>query len=224
MADEIEIKPFGMNPSTSFREAVENSKAKAKPLFDEMRRAKNEQDYSLSAIRGGSTAVFENEEAAKKHYGGIWKRKQEDVKKIRDELIGEMDKILANHLALDIDAINETNAILSVCTNDDQIRHYLANPAHRTYGHYAAIAAYGRQNKNMPTAKAVAVRLQAFEEACAAVPVKAKGVSVKSGDGNFWSSWIDGSIDDVEAAYNALGEAADGKRADAWDQIGAGVA
>lgn len=218
------FRAYGLNPANSYREAVKDAERKAARHFKDMEQTKASEDYAQSAFTGGDRTRFEDEKSLHRYYGDVYITQQKNVKDIRDALVAKIEEQTANHLKLDTDDITQAQAALSVVNSDDVLRRWLADPAHREYSHFLAVASFAKEHKDYPTAVAVATRFNQFEDACAIVKKRAAGVLVNDRySSGAWESWVETRISEVDDAYNALMKAVDGERVTAWESLSAGV-
>ena len=209
---------LGHDPSSAFRQTVEDYERKARKHLEAMKQTKDDERYALSAMKGGDNTRFEDEASIAEHYSGAYDEHRAQAIAIRDTMVDKLNENLAMYLKLDVDEIVEMNRILSVCNSDDMLLRFLSDPTKRHYSHMVSISACANDRKELSTAVAVAARMRAFEDACARVIASARGVLLNEQryyDGA-WVAWVGSRIDGVEDACKALDKAVEGQPVDAW--------
>lgn len=215
---------LGHDPSSNFKTIVENAERDASKYFKEMKSAKDNESYALSALNGGDKSRFADKASVTEFYGRKFRDHQSNVITIRDQMVKKLRDTMATYLKIDVDEIAEMNAALSVINNDDMLIRYLADPLHRHYSHYLAIAAYAKDHKESKVARTIATHMNELEKACEGVIKRGEGVYINDRfyDGS-WLGWVELRINEVTEACDNLEKAADGKTVDGWTSLSAGV-
>ena len=224
------FKSADFNPSSGLKRLIKTAANDMHSWINDLKELQTNEKYATAAFEGGDRTIFGDKKALRSHYERIRNDKRGVVEPTAARFVEQLEDRINVDMRIDPNRIDTMNSVLSVITDNSQLVRYFSTKQNRDYTALLTVAAFARDNKTMPTATAIATRLQEFEGLCAEMPIKARKFLTRAiVEGHQysqenWASWLDDRADAIDAAYQKIQDACDGERVDMMDALAQGVA